>query len=923
MLGYPRARRAVSRAYFGEGQGQIVLDNVQCEGSEQNLTECRHNGYGVHNCRHSEDAGVVCQGNVNFDIRLAGGPSAREGRVEIFYDGAWGTVCDDFWDLNDAHVVCRMLGYPSARRAVSRAYFGEGQGQIVFDDVQCEGSEQNLTECRHDGYLEHNCRHSEDAGVECAEQCSNPVQCIVDPCTFATCDLFPLAECRTNSCTCVAEFFSRNEQVNCTCPSGMTYNRCGTACPATCDNPGPQICTRQCVAGCFCPAGTVLEQPGGQRCVPLEECPSGPEDCPSGMTYNRCGTACPATCDNPGPQICTRQCVAGCFCAAGTVLEQPGGQRCVPLEECPSGPDRCPTGMVFKSCGSGCGPARCGDPPNSRRICPAVCRPGCYCPEGLVIDRSGDRCVTPAQCDRCPPGMTFNGCGSGCGPARCGVPPNSRRFCPAVCRPGCYCPAGLVTDWSGNRCVTPAQCGNFGIRLVNGSSAREGRVEIFYDGAWGTVCDDLWDIEDAQVVCRMLGYPNAERAESRASFGEGQGQIVLDDVQCEGSEQNLTECRHNGYGVHNCRHSEDAGVECAEQCSNPVQCIVDPCTFATCDLFPLAECRTNSCTCVAEFFSRNEQVNCTCPSGMTYNRCGTACPATCDNPGPQICTRQCVAGCFCPAGTVLEQPGGQRCVPLEECPSGPDRCPPGMTFNGCGSGCGPARCGIPPNSRRFCPAVCRPGCYCPAGLVTDWSGNRCVTPAQCGNDPVSNLVPTFLKTPRNLGIRLVNGSSAREGRVEILYDGAWGTVCDDFWGLGDAKVVCRMLGYPSAERAVSRAYFGEGQGPIVLDDVQCLGNEQNLTECRHNGYGVHNCRHSEDAGVVCSNLCPIGMEFRECGSGCGPASCDNPPGSARICPAVCVPGCNCLGGLVIDWSGDRCVPREECGNGSLPTPEPF
>ncbi|XP_071485339.1 uncharacterized protein [Diadema antillarum] len=67
--------------------------------------------------------------------------------------------------------------------------------------------------------------------------------------------------------------------------------------------------------------------------------------------------------------------------------------------------DRCPTGMVFETCGSGCGPARCGDPPNSRKFCPTVCRPGCYCPEGLVIDWSGDRCVTPAQCVNLPDGI--------------------------------------------------------------------------------------------------------------------------------------------------------------------------------------------------------------------------------------------------------------------------------------------------------------------------------------------------------------------------------------------------------------------------------------------------------------------------------------------------------------------------------------
>lgn len=59
------------------------------------------------------------------------------------------------------------------------------------------------------------------------------------------------------------------------------------------------------------------------------------------------------------------------------------------------------------------------------------------------------------------------------------------------------------------------------MRLVNGASASEGRVEIFYRGQWGTVCDNLWNILDANVVCRALGYENATRALGRAAFGPG------------------------------------------------------------------------------------------------------------------------------------------------------------------------------------------------------------------------------------------------------------------------------------------------------------------------------------------------------------------------------------------------------------------
>lgn len=91
-----------------------------------------------------------------------------------------------------------------------------------------------------------------------------------------------------------------------------------------------------------------------------------------------------------------------------------------------------------------------------------------------------------------------------------------------------------------------------------------------------------------------------------------------------------------------------------------------------------------------------------------------------------------------------------------------------------------------------------------------------------------------------------------EGRVEISLGGDWGTVCDDSWGIEDAHVVCRQLGFGPALSAVTAASFGQGSGSILMDNVQCSGDEATIAECPHNGIGIHNCGHQEDAGVVCS-----------------------------------------------------------------------
>ena len=100
-------------------------------------------------------------------------------------------------------------------------------------------------------------------------------------------------------------------------------------------------------------------------------------------------------------------------------------------------------------------------------------------------------------------------------------------------------------------------------------------------------------------------------------------------------------------------------------------------------------------------------------------------------------------------------------------------------------------------------------------------------------------------------IRLVGGNWNGEGRVEILHNDHWGTVCDDSWDMNDARVVCRALGYADASSAPHSAHFGQGSGKIWLDDVNCLGNESSIESCSHNGWSVHNCGHSEDASVIC------------------------------------------------------------------------
>ncbi|XP_030834274.1 deleted in malignant brain tumors 1 protein-like [Strongylocentrotus purpuratus] len=179
MLGFGDASAAPGSAKFGEGSDEILLSLVGCDGTENNLAECAHLGFGVHNCHHGEDAGVTCL----LGVRLVGGANKYEGTVEILHEGSWGTVCDDLWDIDDAKVVCRQLGFDGALAALPTARFGQGSGEVLLEGVQCNGTEASLIDCNHKGIREHNCGHKEDAGVSCMRVAREDITGSYDPVT--------------------------------------------------------------------------------------------------------------------------------------------------------------------------------------------------------------------------------------------------------------------------------------------------------------------------------------------------------------------------------------------------------------------------------------------------------------------------------------------------------------------------------------------------------------------------------------------------------------------------------------------------------------------------------------------------------------------------------------------------------------------
>lgn len=164
------AMSAPGGAHYGQGSGPVVESSNACFGNMTSLQQCSLNGFRSSRCGHERDAGVLCAAQ----LRLVGGAGECSGRVEIFYKGQWGTVCDDEWEIANGDVVCRQIGCGHAVSAPGSAHFGRGTGPIWLDNVECTGQEAALSHCSHPTFGENNCGHGEDASVICLGALQKP-----------------------------------------------------------------------------------------------------------------------------------------------------------------------------------------------------------------------------------------------------------------------------------------------------------------------------------------------------------------------------------------------------------------------------------------------------------------------------------------------------------------------------------------------------------------------------------------------------------------------------------------------------------------------------------------------------------------------------------------------------------------------------
>ncbi|XP_071229264.1 putative DMBT1-like protein isoform X3 [Salvelinus alpinus] len=775
-------------------------------------------------------------------IRLVHGDSDCAGRVELLQGNQWGTVCDEGWDLKDADVLCKELGCGLADKAIRRAAFGRGTGEIWLSHVQCSGHEASLTRCPrvlHSPRAVNGnpiCTHDNDAGVKCSGALLMPTLSLLSPHAV----LSP-GEAVRFSCTVVPGHHLNYFNLSTRGIDTPLMTRWVTFAQSRVEFTLSILKTTQqgsysCLYGIkgISPSSSTLTSPPSnfinitvvELLTPLH-------------WYNT-STEAPT-----GSVIKGHSFNITCF----TEKQYPGGSFQLRL-------------------------IRSND--TVHQSLPALTPAVTFSFSNAQLSNEGYYyCLYMVQLD----GRTF------------------------VSRESQPLPVSIRGADGESLRIVPAADGFSFIRLVHGDSDCAGRVELLQGNQWGTVCDEGWDLKDADVLCKELGCGLADKAIRRAAFGRGTGEIWLSHVQCSGHEASLTRCPrvlHSPRAVNGnpiCTHDNDAGVKCSGALLMPTLSLLSPhavlspgeavrfsctvvpghhlnyfnlstrgidtplmtrwVTFAqsrvefTLSILKTTQQGSYSCLYGIKGISPSSSTLTSPPSNfINITVVELLTPLHWYNTSTEAPTGSVIKGhsfnitCF----TEKQYPGGSFQLRLIRSNDTVHQSLPALT---------------PAVTFSFSNAQLSNEGYYYCLYMVQLDGRTFVS-RESQPLPVSirgadgeslRIVPA---ADGFSFIRLVHGDSDCAGRVELLQGNQWGTVCDEGWDLKDADVLCKELGCGLADKAIRRAAFGRGTGEIWLSHVQCSGHEASLTRCPrvlHSPRAVNGnpiCTHDNDAGVKCS-----------------------------------------------------------------------
>ncbi|CAC5357498.1 DMBT1 [Mytilus coruscus] len=406
------------------------------------------------------------------------------------------------------------------------------------------------------------------------------------------------------------------------------------------------------------------------------------------------------------------------------------------------------------------------------------------------------------------------------------------------------------------------------VRLTGGDGPWEGTVEVFVDGSWGTICDQNFNLKDARVICRMLGFRRAIQVWQGAAWGVGTGKSLFSYLSCSGNELNIGSC---GYRTSGCYHNSDVGIMWVIRLiggtgpyEGTIELNVNGKLGTICD----QQFDIDDANVICQIAGYTRAINAFSNAYFGHGN-GSVLLSNVHCSGTEDHIDNCGSSGWYVSSCRHDNDAGVACLSVKLVGgTGPYEGTVELNVNGqWGTICGHNEfdlldadviCRMAGYSRALqiyttahfgqgngSILLSNPQCSGNEDIIDDCGSNGWYNTGSCTHYYDADVVCQ--------SIRFVGGSGPYEGRVELNINRQWGTICDSNFDLADAQVLCRMAGYPRALQAFTRAAFGGGTGPVFLDNLGCSGNEKHLDRCSSSALFATSCQHSNDIGISCQS----------------------------------------------------------------------